>query len=255
MSARIRMPAPNPHWAFFFDVDGTVVDLAPSPSLVRLDEELHALLRRLHQAAGGALALVSGRTIEGVDAIFTDSPLPVAGQHGLERRDARGTVTRFAADASELCAVKSSLAQDVARHPGLLMEDKGMSLALHYREAPRLGSYVSRAMRLARERMGTGYELQRGKFVVELKPSVMNKGRAVRAYMAEAPFQDRLPVFIGDDATDEHGFEAVNALGGLSIKVGAGASRACFRLADVVAVKSWLARGERERVPFTIRPG
>jgi trehalose 6-phosphate phosphatase len=136
-----------------------------------------------------------------------------------------------------------------ARHPGLLLEDKELSLALHYRRQPALGSYVHRLMRTVQAQIGPDYTVQLGKRIVELKPSGKDKGQAVTEFMSETPFSGRVPVFVGDDATDEHGFAVVNTLGGYSIKVGGGRSHARWRLPDVEAVRSWLVDGENDRQP------
>jgi trehalose 6-phosphate phosphatase len=122
----------------------------------------------------------------------------------------------------------------------LLLEDKGLTLALHYRKAPQLASYVHQLMARLACQFGQGMELQLGKCVVEVKPSGIDKGTAVTEYLAESPFSGRRPVFIGDDLNDEHGFSAVNRLDGISIKVGRGDSCAKFRLLDVAAVRNWL---------------
>jgi trehalose 6-phosphate phosphatase len=237
------LPLPSREWAFFFDVDGTIVELAPIPAAIRLDVEVHALLRRLYTASSGALALVSGRRVADIDAIFPGPALPVASQHGLERRDAQGAVTRVAADRDAIAAARNHLMDVVARHPTLALEDKGLTLALHYRGAPGLASFVHRTMRAARQRAGPGFVVQQGKFVVELVPNAVDKGSAILGFMAEAPFHGRTAVFVGDDLTDESGFAAVNRLGGYSVKVGSGTSTARWRLDSVSAVKSWLERG------------
>jgi trehalose 6-phosphate phosphatase len=243
MSIARTLPLPNRDWAYFFDVDGTILELAPSPSGVRLDPAMHALLRQLSTASAGALALVTGRCAADVDAIFAGAPFPMASQHGLERRDGRGAVTRAPTDPDALAAARAHLQDAVARHPDLLLEDKGSTLALHYRAVPAFGSFVYAMMRAARQRAGPGYQLQRGKCVIELVPDAVNKGHAITAFMAEAPFRGRTPVFVGDDLTDEAGFAAVNGLGGHSVKVGNGASVARWRLAAVGDVKLWLERG------------
>jgi trehalose 6-phosphate phosphatase len=122
-----------------------------------------------------------------------------------------------------------------------VLENKGMTLALHYRRAPELGELAAREMHGIAERLGDGFEMQTGKLVYEIKPSGKNKGSAIAEFMREPPFAGRLPVFIGDDLTDEHGFEVVNRLGGHSVKVGPGRSRARWRLANAAAVREWLA--------------
>jgi trehalose 6-phosphate phosphatase len=242
-----RPPAPRVEWAYFFDIDGTLVDIAPTPWEVRLEREVLELILRLHAATGGALALISGRSIADVDSVLHGTKLPVAGQHGIERRDRKGLVTRHTFPREKLDAPRAQLVEIAARHQGLLLEDKELSLAMHYRLQPALGSYVHRLMRTVQAEIGADYTVQLGKRIVELKPSGKDKGQAVMEFMDEAPFHGRLPVFVGDDTTDEHGFAVVNELGGHSIKVGGGRSRARWRLRDVEAVRSWLVRGEQEQ--------
>jgi len=237
---RDGVPAPRAGWAYFFDVDGTLAEFAPTPAEVRLDAGVLAGLRRLHERSGGAVALVSGRSIADVDSIF-HSPLPVAGQHGLERRDARGVLYRREPSPGALDAARVRLAEVVARHAGLLLEDKGLTLALHYRRAPALAAFSHRTMRAIQRELGSAYATQPGKCVVELKPASMDKGVAVTDFLREAPFMGRIAVFVGDDATDEHGFAVVNALGGHTIKVGGGPTTARWRLASVAAVSAWMA--------------
>ncbi|HEY3745069.1 MAG TPA: trehalose-phosphatase [Gemmatimonadaceae bacterium] len=239
-----QVPAPVVSWAYFFDIDGTLVDIAPSPAEIVLERELQSLIRELHEATGGALALISGRAISDVDSIFGDVNLPVAGQHGLERRGGTGKITRHHIVSEKLDFARERIAQAIATHPELLFEDKGLSLALHYRSAPKLASYAHRTMRSVAAAMGEEYALQSGKRVVELKPSGKDKGDAVREFMHEAPFKGRTPVFVGDDVTDEHGFAVVNSLDGHSIKVGGGPTSAAWRLPNVRAVRSWLERRE-----------
>jgi trehalose 6-phosphate phosphatase len=186
------------------------------------------------------MALVSGRAISDLEKLLGALHLPLAGQHGLERRDAAGRLWIHAAPPAAKCAIKEALAPVLARHPGLLLEDKGLTLALHYRQAPHLASYAQRLMaRLANE-ANAGLEVQRGKCVAEVKPAGIDKGTAVAEYLTESPFKGRRAVFIGDDLNDEHGFAEVNRLDGISIRVGKGPSCARFRLRDVAAVRRWL---------------
>lgn len=234
------LPAPRPEWAYFFDIDGTLVAIADSPARVRVDDALRRLIAALHRSAGGAVALVSGRAIADIDALFKGSRLPVAGQHGAERRDASGMVSRRARSAAGFPQVRSELASLVERHPSLLLEDKGLSLALHYRAAPRLGGLVHRVMRGLHARHRKDLHLVAGKRVVELLPAGSDKGAAVLRFMREQPFRGRTPVFVGDDVTDEAAFVSVNRLDGHSVKVGAGPTAARWRLADVAAVRRWL---------------
>ncbi|MFA4968727.1 MAG: trehalose-phosphatase [Sulfuritalea sp.] len=240
-SGQIRRPPDTEiDWAFFLDVDGTLLEIADQPSSVHVDTELLELVAQLHQLSGGAVALVSGRSISDLEALLGTLRLPLAGQHGLERRDAAGRLWIHAAPPGAKCAIKEALAPVLARHPGLLLEDKGLTLALHYRQAPHLAAYAHRLMaRLMRE-AGGELELQKGKRVIEIKPAGVDKGTAVAEYLTESPFRGRHPVFIGDDLNDEHGFAEVNRLGGISIKVGSGRSCAAYRLSGVAAVRRWL---------------
>ena len=243
--AASRVPAPRTSWAYFFDIDGTLVDIAPSPAEIVVERELQAQVCELFEATGGALALISGRSIHDVDSVFHDK-LPVAGQHGLERRTSAGKITRHTAELEKLEFARSRIAEAIATHPVLLLEDKGLSLALHYRSAPALASFAHRTMRNIVSAIGPEFAIQSGKRVVELKPSGKDKGDAVRDFMLEAPFEGRTPVFVGDDVTDEQGFAVVNALAGHSIKVGRGPTAARWRLPDVRAVRSWLRRRDTE---------
>ena len=233
-------PAPSVDWAYFLDVDGTLIDIADTPDAVRVDTVLLDLIARLHRASGGAVALVSGRALSDLDHRLGALRLPLAGQHGLERRDAAGRLWIHAAPPTAKCAIMEALAPVLARHPGLLLEDKGLTLALHYRLAPHLAAYAHRLMVRLAGAAGSGLEVQRGKRVAEVKPSGIDKGTAVAEYLAESPFRGRRPVFIGDDLNDEHGFAEVNKLDGISIKVGKGGSCARFRVRDVAAVRRWL---------------
>ena len=233
-------PAAKVDWAFFLDVDGTLLEIADQPSSVHVDTEMLELVARLHRLSGGAVALVSGRSISDLEVLLGVLRLPLAGQHGLERRDAAGRLWIHAAPPNAKCAIREALTPVLARHSGLLLEDKGLTLALHYRQAPHLGAYAHRLMaRLMRE-AGGELELQKGKRVIEIKPAGVDKGTAVAEYLTESPFRGRHPVFIGDDLNDEHGFAEVNRVGGISIKVGSGRSCAGYRLSGVGAVRRWL---------------
>jgi trehalose 6-phosphate phosphatase len=238
------IPPPTSGCAYFFDIDGTLLELAPSPAGVRIDRDLQYLIEQLHESAGGAVALISGRSIPDVDALFPGIAFPVAGQHGVERRNSDGSITRHPFPAHRLDEARRLLADVVARHSGLLLEDKGLSLALHYRKAPQLASYAHRIARSLQAMLGAEYCVQTGKRVVEIKPAGKDKGMAVREFMREPPFKGRTPVFVGDDATDEYGFATVNRLHGYSIKVGPGPTKAYWRLPNVGAVRALLERGD-----------
>ena len=223
-----------PSCALFLDFDGTVVDIAPQPDAVHVPELLVGHLRWLHEYLGGAVALISGRPIEQIDQYLAPLRLPVAGVHGAERRAADGTVSLLST--SPMDAVERAAHQLVAKHPALRVENKRGSIALHYRQAPQLEELCVEAMQIAVD-TSPGLTLLRGKMVVEAKPGGASKGRAIDAFMKEAPFAGRTPVFIGDDITDEVGFSAVQRAGGLGIKVGEGATCAWQRLPDPAALR------------------
>ena len=230
-------------FAYFLDIDGTLVDLADTPGTVKLHPTLPGLVEALYQSSGGAIALITGRSIADADRLFSRRRLPIAGQHGHERRSADGSVTQHRVSPHVLDPARFALRSFVERHPQLILEDKGLSLALHYRRAPHLASLAHRMIRKAQGLVGEHYSVHRGKRVVELTPAGKDKGLAIRAFMRETPFRGRPPIFIGDDGTDEHGFAMVNRLGGDSIKVGTGATAAIWRLPSVTAVLAWLQHG------------
>ena len=234
------MPAFSTDWAVFLDIDGTLLEHVERPDAVRPDPALGKLLVGLHEATAGALALISGRPVAELDALFAPLRLPAAGQHGIERRDAGRKVHRHTFPVEPLRRTARQLGEFAASHSGLLLEDKGHSLALHFRLAPQLAGAAREAVEKALAALGPDFEMQAGKLVFEIKPGGRDKGTAIEEFMAEAPFVGRLPVFVGDDTTDEFGFANVNRIGGHSIKVGPGPSTARWRLDDAVAVRNWL---------------
>jgi len=236
-----RPPAAERGWAYFLDFDGTLLDLAATPDTIRVDSALPVLLSDLHRACAGAVALISGRSLADLDLRLGLPNLPKAGRHGLERRDAAGHVWLHASPPQARQAIRAALAPLLHRHSGLLLEDKGLTLALHYRQAPELASHVHQLMRRLVAEIGEDLVVQAGKFIVEVKPAGVHKGTAISEYLAEVPFRGRRPVFIGDDKNDENGFAVVNEHGGISIGVGPGISNDCYRLSDVIAVRNWLS--------------
>lgn len=222
--------------ALFLDFDGTLVDLAPTPDGIAVPETLNAALHALGERLEGRLALVSGRAIVDIESHLGPVQLARAGSHGSDCRMADGT---------NLGDVPSGLSEDIlaeiaqfAKEKGFAREDKPHGAALHYRSDPTLeGDGLAFANTLAAEH---GLDVKRGKCVIELVGQGANKGSAVEAFMAEAPFKGATPVFIGDDVTDEDGFAAATAAGGFGILVGARESVAKFGLADPAAVHHWL---------------
>jgi trehalose 6-phosphate phosphatase len=235
-----RVPRFSRDWALFLDVDGTLLDIAPHPAAVKVDAPLRQLLSRLRTAAGGALALVSGRSVADVAALFAPLELCIAGQHGAERRDFSGRLLRQVRQPVGLRVAAERLGRFVAERPGLVLENKGLNIAVHYRNAPAYEGEVAEQFATVIGELGEDFELQAGKMVYELKPAGQSKGAAIAQFMREAPFRGRVPVFAGDDLTDESGFAVANKLGGHSIKVGEGDSVAAWRLPDPQGVRAWL---------------
>lgn len=229
--------------ALFLDVDGTLLEIAATPQAVSVPDDLRQRLRALFLASGGAVALVSGRAITSLDRLFAPLTLPSAGLHGFEHRGAAGAYRRGPLPpTAALESARGAMFDLARRHAGLHVEDKKFALALHYRDAPQLEDVVVTAMQEIATRVADELELQRGKMVVELRPAGATKAHAVATFLQEAPFAGRLPVFIGDDLTDEPAFELVNRRGGLSAVVNATRpSAARSRFADVTAVRDWLA--------------
>jgi trehalose 6-phosphate phosphatase len=226
-----------PSCALFLDFDGTLVDLADQPEAVIVPSGLVDTLGALDKYLGGAIALISGRPIEQVDTFLHPLQLPVAGVHGTERRGRDGTVTLLSTHPLQL--VEEAALALAARHPQLRVENKRGSIALHYRQAPELEALCLQAMQSAVEE-SPGLTLLRGKMVVEAKPGGASKGHAIEAFLKEAPFAGRMPVFVGDDFTDEVGFSTVQRMRGLGVKVGEGASVAWHRLESPASLRNEL---------------
>lgn len=225
--------------ALFLDVDGTLTPLMPRPEDVRIAPGVLDSLGRLFAHLDGALALVSGRPLDQLDALVAPLRLPAAGVHGGQRRDASGQLHLQAADPP--APVLAVAQRWVERHPALRLEPKPSAFALHFRARPELGAACSGALRAA---LGAhpDWEAIDGHCVVEVRRRGVHKGLAIESFLNEAPFAGRLPVFVGDDVTDEDGFAVVEPRGGLGVKVGAGPSRARARLDDPAAVGQWLGR-------------
>lgn len=227
-------------WALFLDVDGTLLDIACHPDDVHVDPRLHDDLARLHANLDGALALLSGRALSRLDGLFDWRQRVAAGLHGAELRTPDGNV-RITGDAAAFAQVRSRAATLVATTQGILLEDKRLALALHYRHAPAARDAAERIARTLLQDAGDCYALQRGDHVFELKPAGVDKGRALAALMRDPPFRGRTPWMLGDDLTDEHAFRHVNASGGVSVVVGSRRpTEARYALDDPAAVRAWL---------------
>ncbi|GAB6196530.1 trehalose-phosphatase [Lysobacter xanthus] len=245
-TAPLALPAPPPvqsDWALFLDVDGCLLDFADRPEDVRVPDGLGEALGRLSGALGGAVAFVSGRRIEQVDALFAPLRIPAAGLHGLELREHPDRLHQPAPAPEELQRVREAAEHVAQAHEGARVEDKGVAIALHWRAAPAARSPLEALAAAALANL-PGYRLQHGSCVVELRPAHGDKGIALKRLMDVAPFAGRRPVFAGDDLTDEDGFVAANMLGGLSVRVGdREPTHATHTLPDTEALRRWLLDG------------
>lgn len=226
--------------ALFLDVDGTLLDIVDDPADVVADDHLVRAVLAAQKRLRGAIALVSGRTLAEIDRIFAPACLPAAGTHGIEIRLPDGHV-EHAGTASMAAEVVTFLKDFADRHPGLLLERKAAGVALHYRRAPELETEARGAVDRALDAVGSDFRLIDGKMVLEIAPRAHHKGAALERFMRDPVYAGRQPVFFGDDVTDEDGFAAVNAMGGVSVKVGSGqGSAARYSIPDIAAVRRWL---------------
>ena len=224
--------------ALFLDFDGTLTELAPRPEAVRVASGLIPTLKALHTQLGGALAIVTGRPEGDIDGFLAPLRLPMASEHGALYRLADTSVAAIAPpDLTQVLHAAQTLA---AQHPGLLVEHKSASVAMHYRQVQHLEDLCHDTLERSMQGM-QGVELLRGKCVFEVKARGVHKGQAIADFMGQAPFAGRMPVFVGDDVTDEAGFAAVQALGGWSIKVGEGPTMAQHRCMTPAALRGWLS--------------
>jgi trehalose 6-phosphate phosphatase len=245
------LPTASANWALFLDIDGTLLDIAPTPDSVVVPPTLPAILVAASDALSGALALVSGRSIDWIDRMFEPLRLPVAGQHGAEIRLAGDRPVQAIVKAPNLTPVRIRAAAIAASLPGVLLEEKTFGVALHYRSAPEAAEELgSRLTRLTLE-LGDNFELLSGKMVFEIRSAMAWKERAVEAFMEVPPFVGRVPVFIGDDTTDHDAFRAVRRRGGHAIQVGAGPTGP----ADFYVDGPWNVREWLEGLPQDIKQG
>jgi trehalose 6-phosphate phosphatase len=241
--------APPPPWvvldrlppALFLDVDGTLLEFEAHPDDVRATAALISLLRAVDDCLGGALAIISGRSVADLDRVFDPWRPWAAGVHGVEVRGPQG-LRRHVPDPAAVALLRSRAGELAAQTPGVWVEDKGVGVTLHHRAAPEADAAVrAMAAELADELDGA-YEIQPGVFTQELRPAGWDKGRAVAELLAMAPFTGRVPVVMGDDRTDEDAFAVANRLGGTAVIVGDRSDTvATHRLADPAAVRAWLA--------------
>lgn len=226
--------------ALFLDVDGTLLAFADHPDKVAPDPSLLTLLASVQQRLGGALALLSGRPVSQLQTMFAPLRLPMAGLHGAQLLASADAEISQADTAAWLHALHQRAMQLAHAHPGVLIENKGQALALHWRNAPDAGTAIVEFANAELPQL-PGVRLQPGNHVIEFVGSGHDKGRALQQLMHHPPFQGRRPLFIGDDLTDEHGFQAAQQLGGIGVLVGQrNSSQASAALPDINAVHAWL---------------
>ena len=244
-----KIPLSVHQHALFLDFDGTLADIAPHPGAVHVHADMIRTLESAYHLFNGALAIVSGRRIAEIDSFLAPLILPAAGEHGVQWRNSRGD--HFELDAKKLSPLLEPImraAQYLAsQHPGLLLEQKTAGFALHYRMAPALYTLCWQTLAPMVQRT-PALALMRGKYVIEVVPSAIDKGTAIHSFLLKPPFEGRIPIFIGDDVTDEAGFAAAQEMGGYGVKVGAGPSVAQHRCPNPAALRAWLEQTVRQAV-------
>jgi trehalose 6-phosphate phosphatase len=225
-------------YAIFLDLDGTIVEIAEHPDAVHVGPDTLHLLKALSAKAKGALALISGREIAAIDRLLDPLKLPTAGVHGLERRDGAGVL--HAPEHVDVNPISFVFEKALGDESGVVIERKPGAVAVHYRLRPDL---ERRCCEIVREVVGERADLRliHGKMVFEIVQRGADKGSVIKAFLGEPPFQGRIPIFAGDDVTDEAGFAAVNSRGGVSIKVGEQKTSAQFRAKNVRELQQWLS--------------
>ncbi|MDX8479585.1 trehalose-phosphatase [Mesorhizobium sp. VK24D] len=231
---------PEGRWALFLDIDGTLLEHAAHPDSVSVSEELHRLLETIERRLDGALAFITGRSIAAVDRLFDPLKLRIAGLYGLEHRLTPDGQIEAADEPADMAALADEIELELASK-AVYVERKGPVLAIHTRAAPHLLARAAELVEAALARLPEGYRVIAGNAGVELMPLEAAKGAAIRRFMQLDPFSGRRPVFLGDDTSDENGFDTVNAAGGISIRVKPqGETAARFAIADVASALAWL---------------
>ncbi len=226
-------------YCVFLDFDGTLVEIEDRPDDVRIDAATLQLIERLRDKVGRALALVSGRDIHVIDRLLYPLVLPVAGVHGLQRRDASGRLHSPVIDQNVVEAIASQVQAEFRSEPGVVIEKKTGAVAIHFRLRP---DFEKKCHALARKiiRGRPDLHIIKSKMVCEIRLQGNDKGAVIATFLEERPFKGRKPIFAGDDATDEPGFVAVNACGGVSIKIGEDPTAARHRAANTLELRNWL---------------
>ncbi len=239
-----RAPAPriDPRTtAVFLDIDGTLLDIAPTPLEVMVSDELRATLASLFTIFGGAIAFVSGRPIAEMDRLFDPLRLPAVGGHGAEvrfRRDSEAKRSKIATLDDEL---RAAFARIGRIGEGVIIEDKGYSLAIHYRQAPQLGGEIMKSVTaICKNERCDSLEILPGKLVIEIKPGGYDKGTGLRELMSVPPFTGRKAIFIGDDVTDNAAFSVLPDFGGAGFSVGGVVPGTSYNFDGPQDVRRWL---------------
>jgi trehalose 6-phosphate phosphatase len=227
-------------WTLFLDFDGTLVEIAEEPDQVEVPPTLVPLLEKLRAYFGGALAIVSGRPIESIDRFLFPLCLPCAGKHGLEYRlEPNKVIVNDTYRPEQLDDARKVLLRFAKEHPGVLFEDKGLSLGIHYRKAPEFEAESRQIIEKIVSQLND-YHLLSGKMIFEIKPKLINKGKAIETLLHHELFRYRKPIFIGDDKTDEEAFPTVAKLGGVCVKIGDSKGSADLGFANPSELHSWL---------------
>jgi len=241
---------PQARWALFLDIDGTLLEHAAHPDAVVVSEELRMLLARLEAQLDGALAFITGRSIAAVDHLFQPLRLRAAGLYGLEHRLARDGAVEAAGEPADIAALAREIEAELGS-ADVYIERKGPILAIHTRAAPHLLRHAIQLVEQALDRLPAGYRVLAGNAGVELMPLEAVKGAAIRRFMEQPAFAGRSPVFLGDDTSDESGFDVINEMDGVSVRIRPrGPTAARHALAGVDEALAWLdavSHGNAER--------
>ncbi len=243
------LPAASKNWALFLDIDGTVLDIAPTPDAVVVPPDLLQSLESVSDAFQGAVAFVSGRPITWIDRVFSPLRLPAAGQHGAEIRFSGQDSVQPTVELPDLNLLRVRATAIATTMPGVLVEEKTFGMALHFRSVPERAAELQERLEALLAELKGDLHLLAGKMVFEIKAMAAWKERAIEIFMEVEPFIGRIPVVLGDDKTDEGGFKAALRRGGLAIQVGPGESTvATAYMQSPAVVREWLAR-----LPATLR--
>lgn len=233
-------PAPNPHWALFLDIDGTLLDIAATPDAVQVPDTLTHSLLQASTWLGGALAVVSGRPFAQIDRLLSPLRLPGGAAHGAFIRMPNGTMEAASDTLAVPSAWRTLLNNAVQMWPGVVVEDKHHCVAVHYRTAPERKDEVEELVTRLAGQDHENFEALPARMAFEIRNRALTKAVVVRSLMRHAPFKGRIPVFVGDDVTDHDGFRAAEEKGGIALDVGLAFD------GRPAAVRAWLERFRNE---------